>query len=128
MTITRFDRPAVRQVQAEAEAALQAVAQRHGLRLTVNTARFSPATLKLNFQLATAEGEQQQAAEMSAMTDGRVQIGQRFLFRSRYYEVVDFRANAHRYPIIAKRVPDGKRFKFPLTAVTANPNVSAVQP
>jgi hypothetical protein len=44
-------------------------------------------------------------------------VGTRFVFRRRTYEVTGQNMRRWKYPVQAKRLPDGKRFCFPSTSV-----------
>lgn len=46
-------------------------------------------------------------------------VGRTFKFRNRTYTVHTIKRSNHKYPVLATRNPDGKRFKFPADIVTA---------
>lgn len=50
-----------------------------------------------------------------------IAIGKVFASRSRQFRVVEFRPNRPVYPVVAARIPDGKRFKFRASTVLGAP-------
>lgn len=109
-----------REISVEMKTALEAIAAKHGLRLTTGGGNFSASTFapKVKFEVVGALGKPatfDSAAKLLGLPADT--FGKQFLFRGRFYEVTGINMAAPRYPINAKRVADGKGFRFPVTAL-----------
>ena len=120
--IKYFNRPTVRLVSDEAEEALQAVADKYGFALKRENGRFSEEnlTVKFSFAVPAADGAPADFATKAVRVGLDADCwGKQFVSRFDVYEVTGINLRAPKYPVNAKRVSDGRRFKFPVSAVTA---------
>lgn len=100
----------VRQLQKEMKVACEAIAKRHNLDLRAAGGSIGMDKAILRFELV--DPTLKQAALASEGLDNK-----EFTFRGRRYKVVDFVPSRPRFPVVAARQPDGKRFKFPMSVV-----------
>lgn len=129
MTIKSFDRPAVRAVMDECEAALRAVAERHGLTLVRKTCSYRENECPVAFKLLTVvtddDGEvvtpEAQEFVRNAAWYGMQasDLGREFTLRGKRFKVAGSKIRNRKYPIIAECVVTGKRFKLPAEDVAA---------
>lgn len=98
-----MDKKIAKAVFADVQEALQAVATKHGLDVGKTTGRFGATELRINITLN----------EKSEST------GKLFTFRGTNYSFVRYERRRYKYPIIAKRIADGKTYCLPFSAVPA---------
>lgn len=115
-----IDREACRTISADVSAALQAVADRHGLSLTVGGGSFSSTEFKpkVEFQVKTEGGVPAtfaREAKMFGLPDGC--FGKEFVAGGTAYRITGIEVRRHKMPVSAVRVSDGKGFKFPADRV-----------
>jgi hypothetical protein len=118
--MTTFDRPTVRKVSDEAEAALAAVAEKYGMTLTRGNGRFSPdrLTVKFDFCMATEAGAPSDFARKAAMLGLPEDCyGQTFVSRGTRYTVTEINLRRPKYPISGAG-PKGGRYKFTVDTVS----------
>jgi hypothetical protein len=123
MSIT-FSRSTVNAFNNECEAALKVIADKHGLELRRENARFardgSTCTVKYTFaglKAAPADADADvipadfaaKAARYGLPTDCFHRI---FTFRGQPFQITGFNTRNRKYPVLATRVSDGKRFKL----------------
>lgn len=120
--MTSIGRPNVTKLAGEAERALQTVAQKYGLKLTYKGGSYGSTQCALKFEFAVVNGDG--IAETREAVDFRraarlygleaEDLGRIFKsFAGDRFKIVGLSARAKRYPILAERVRDGARFKFP---------------
>ena len=125
MKITHIDREACRIITGEVNEAITAIAKRHGLVLTLGKgAKFSgssvTATYTVSTEVITASGGTapssftRLAPSFGLSPDA---FGKQFLSGGRWFEVVGINPSAHKFPIMAKCISDGKTYKFHATDV-----------
>jgi len=118
-TIKSFDRPTIKALRAEIDAALKAVADRHGIAITSGSATFSDANVSLKIQLATlgeggavntreAEDFRRNAASFGLAADD---LGRSFFSRGKTYTLVGASVKSYKYPLLC-RDDGGKVMKF----------------
>lgn len=129
-TITKLDRPAVRKLQAEAEAALAAVAAKYGMLLNQGGGRFSDDRLAVKFEFAVAADAPAgtPAADMRAPADFARKamlaglpedcFGKTFRCGNAVYTVTGINLSRPKYPVEGEG-PQGGRYKFTLAQVKA---------
>lgn len=119
-----MDRIKTRAIAADAMAALQAVATKHGLVVKYSGGSYgmSNAALKFEFAEKASNGAvltreavdfQQYASVYGLKPDD---LGRQFQHNGYTYKIVGLNARAHKMPIQAVRL-DGKTFKFPENVV-----------
>jgi hypothetical protein len=117
-TITKFGRQQVRQVSDEAEAALQAVAEKYGLVLKRESGRYSANnfTAKFSFAVKAADGSDapasfaRQASLLGLPEDCYGKVFQTWGGKS--YKVTGINLRARKYPVLGECLRTGKTFKF----------------
>ncbi len=103
--ITKFDKPTLRALRADIDAALAAVGAKHGISLSAGNARFdaNTVTFKLNCVLLNSDGkaETREMLDLKALypqlVNKRVSIGPRT-----NGTIVGFNARAQKYPFLLK--------------------------
>lgn len=115
----------VSQISDEALAALKKVAKAHGLTVTGGGGSFSDtdATLRFKFTAPNAPTRDEKIAENfknGATLFGLKpeHFGAEFFVKGTVYKIVGLAPNRPKFPIIAERVKDGKKFKFPVSVKT----------
>lgn len=122
--ISSFNQQNLRELVAAAHEALAPVAKQFGLTLEKKSGSFATEefTFKAIFKTPAAE----KIAETKTLRFiGTVAglpkdiIGKTFTAGKRDYKVLELKPNRPSYPVVASRVPDGRRFKFPVDMVVA---------
>lgn len=121
MTIERIDRATARLLHEEAEAALQAIARKHGLDLKGKTTRYAEDTCKVSWEfIATVDGVEPAKRRWNTYCAQFYltpeDFGRTFTRGGRSYEVTGIKPRAKKYPVQAKDTT-GKRYKFPATVL-----------
>lgn len=116
--ITKFDRTNLRDLRQDIDAALKAVADKHGISIRAGNARFMPQSASMKLELGTI-GEGGQVIDTSA-EEFKVyaplyglsadDLGKKFKsFDGCIYTITGCRPKSRRFPIIAARA-DGRAF------------------
>lgn len=127
MKINQFDKPTLRAMRPEIEKALSVLEGVFGVKVNLGGASYSDSHVTFKFEMAViGEGGQ---AETKMVTDFKqyaqmfdfepTDLGREFVAQGKRYVICGLKPGATRMPIIASRVPDGKRFKFSTNAVRA---------
>ncbi len=136
--MTNFTRPNVRALQSDLSAALAAVAQKHGINITMGNARFSESECRFSKIICQAKGTLAQAApnlpvnsardpyntlesreyiNLAHMhnlpTDG---LGKTFVSMGRTFTIIGLKSSRRKYPVTAVG-SQGGRYKFSATSV-----------
>ncbi len=109
-----FDRPTVRRISDEAEAALAAVAAKYGMTLSRGNGRFSPdrLTVKFDFCMAAEGGAPADFAHKATMLGLPEDCwGKAFISGGTRYTITEINLRRRKYPISAEG-PKGGRYKF----------------
>lgn len=122
MKISTFDRKNAAALQAIMLKALEGVAKEHGVTVSMRGGSLDTSecvfkfAVKANSPEASAANAENQSMILYALgLEGA--LGKRFSFRGTEYEVTGGSLGRHKFPVMAKRVSDGKGFKFPIAAV-----------
>lgn len=124
MTIKQFDRTAVRAVMNECEVALQAVADKHGLKLVRKNVSFLGHECPVAFKLQTVTTDDDGEVVMPEAQDFKrhavlfglkpEDLGCEFTAPSgKRFRIAGAKPRNRKYPILAKCVVTGKIYKFP---------------
>ena len=113
--ITKMTRADVRTISEAAKLALQGVADQFGLTLTVPGGRFSDEAFDGRYSMAL-QGEDGVPADFTRNC-GRFGLkpehfGATFTSNGKTFKISGINTRCPKYPVSAKRVPDGKGFKF----------------
>jgi hypothetical protein len=121
--IKQFDRPAVRAILDECEAALKVVADKHGLRLARKGCSFRAGECPVPFKLMTvATGDNGEVVTAEARDFERCAVlfglkaedlGREFSSRGKRFKICGAKPANRKYPILAKCLSTGKVYKFP---------------
>ncbi len=124
MAITKFDRATCRLLSQEIEAALKAVAQKHGVAIKAGSGSFADTTFKLKVEVSVISASG--VAQSSVVTDfeqhakflglQESDLGKSFLFRGTSYTICGLKLSGRKYPILAKN-KNGKVYKFQVSDV-----------
>jgi len=122
-TIKQFNKQNLKEVRVEIDKTLNELGKKLGIKLSIRNIRFDDLTFR-----TTLEANIPNNAKLFVNPDLNVKaggggggvlptIGLKFFAGSRQYEIIEYKLNRPKFPIIAKRLPDGKRFKFTIDQV-----------
>jgi hypothetical protein len=127
--ITQIDRAATKAIADRAEERLEELAQELGLNVRYAGGSFSASNAVIKFEFAVV-GENGQAATREAEAFKQLaftlglqpdDLGRRFSnITGEVFEIVGLKPKSPRFPLLGKRVRDGKVFKFVPKAVVNN--------
>jgi len=120
-----MERQRVGEIVEGAERALAEFCRQQGLAVSYKGGSIGQGncTLRFEFSELDASGKAQtEDAENFRLFAPRFglkpeDLGRKFAFRGQQYEVIGLRPSAEKYPVLAKRLTDGKVFKFPATQI-----------
>lgn len=125
--ITEFDRTILRMLMDEAEPALKALAEKHGLVLQRSYKSYQKGTLPVMFDFIIREENEagevltREAIEFKKYATAfglkPEDLGRTFESRGETYEICGASIKSSKYPILAKNVKNGKILKFMLESV-----------
>ena len=123
--IQKFDQDVCRLVAAQFEKALQAVAQDLGVSVRYRGGQFSDAvyTMKIEVGVMAGDGDPWTRERENLFRLGELigipkhKIGAVFTLSGVEYRLTGMRTRAGRFPLIAERTDDGRRFKFGIERV-----------
>lgn len=130
--VERFDRPTVHLISEQIDAAIQEMAQRLGVAVSVKGARYRPSnmTVRVELSLLDAKG-QARSPEVEAwqrvatMRGLKVEmLGQAFSFNGKEYRLTGWSSGSSKYPVLADRVTDGRKFKLPERVLNTFPKTT----
>ena len=113
----------VKHLTAVVNEALAAVGRAEGVVLKCGGGTFFATEAKLGLHISLVRedglppGATRWAAGRAAYGLSAVEFGSRFTVKSHVYEVADLAVGRSKFPIIGRRVSDGKMFKFQATAL-----------
>lgn len=121
--VTTFNRQNIRQINAEMEAALKAIANKYGVEVSMGSTRFTGANFTTKVQVATvAEGGITMSKEATDFNRYKtilginMELGNEFERSGKTYTIVGLKPRSKKYPILAK-CSDGKTYKLPVSLV-----------
>ncbi len=129
MTITSFDKPAVKALRDEVNQALLALAEKHGISLAVGNATFaldgSGGTFKLNFAVGAGKTNRDLRLDKFAIELESVltlsykdlKADATYRINGANYKLVGYNRRAHQYPFIGQQVGTDKKYKFSIEQV-----------
>jgi hypothetical protein len=128
MKVTQFDRTNLRQINAEMEAAMKAVAKKYGLEVKLGNTGFSTRNASFKFELMTISDNGQavtkEATDFNRYKNAKgiqANLGDTFEFEDGTYTIVGYKARSI-YPVLAKCNEDNKTYKFPINLVNRQTN------
>lgn len=126
--VTEITKPFLRDAREEMTAALREFGERHGIKVTVGNASFTPgaggnATFKVELATRTPEGEVN-TKEMTAFRQHATmfglkpeQLGIEFTLGGSRYKLVGLNPRARSMPLLGENKANGKVYKLPLYAL-----------
>ncbi len=118
--MAQIDRNTCKQITADAQAALNAVAEKYGLTVKVSGGTYVDTSFRTKVEFLTADAAEQDWRRVAALVGLHPDdFGRSFTVHGDTYRVVGINLRAQRFPVIAER-EDGRRFKFAATAVQRN--------
>ena len=126
MPIQTIDRPTCSMLRDEINAALRAVAERHGIQITAGNAKYSATNVefKVNVCVVSAGGvvetKERQAFRAYCRTYGLKpeDLDKVFVQGHRRFKIAGLKTTSARYPVLAQELGNsGKTFKFPASSV-----------
>lgn len=128
-SVTKFTRTNVRDILEECRAALEPIAEKHGLVLDRKGRTYYADALPVMFQLLvkqTDENGRVLSAEGKAFLEQATlfglkpeDLGRKFQDSGDEYEVCGLKPRSRKYPVLATNTRSGKTFKFPVSVVRA---------
>lgn len=112
MKITSFEKPTLRIINAEIESALQSVATKYGIKISVGNASYNVAecNVKVNMRVPGVANPHAEILGLPTNIEG-VQ----FKMLGTTYEVVRVDANKPKFPIIIKKAEENSMVRYKLT-------------
>lgn len=128
MKITSLNKAMIRRLANEFEDAMNEVAKKYGVEVDYKSARFTSDNGTLKYEVSTIGNDGTlNTREVSNLNRYGKQyglsaedLGRKFEYRNEVYEITGLNPRAHKYPVCARRLRDGKGFKFPLAYIRTN--------
>lgn len=122
--INQFDRTNLRALQADIDAALAAMAEKHGIQIKAGGASFGATAATFKVELAVigdggvAKTRHATEFELFASSYGLAptDLGREFTYKGNGYKITGLSTKSRRFPVEASRT-DGRTFKFPAELV-----------
>jgi hypothetical protein len=95
---------------------MTALAKEMGYEVDVGKIRYTDSTMRCRVELRTEDAAAEIIVPLS-FGDVSESIGRTFAHRTRTYTVIRIEPNRPKFPVLARRDPDGKMFKFPQTVL-----------
>jgi hypothetical protein len=126
--IASLDKKNLHMLRLELQAAAEAVGQKHGIKILVGNARFTPenATFKVEIATIAVDGvvndrtvsDFKQACHVFGLKPEH--FGAEITYGRELYKIAGLTSGrSYKFPILATRLSDGKQFKLPLAAVAS---------
>jgi hypothetical protein len=123
--LERIDRSTVKTLREVLQLACDELSERIGAKVTVGNAKFTDRNATFSVEIATinedGEANSRQAEDFKrfARTYGLVpeHLGKRVMLRGTEFEIIGAAIRSPRFPILVKRVYDGKVYKYPVVAI-----------
>jgi hypothetical protein len=121
--VTTFNRQNIRQINAEMEAALTAIANKYGVDVKLGNTRFTGDNFTTKVQVATV-GESGITMSKEATDFDRyktilgikMDLGQEFQRNGKTYKIIGLKPRSKKYPVLAE-CSDGKTYKLPVDLI-----------
>lgn len=120
MKITKIDRATTRMIASRVEAALAELGRELGVKVSYSGGSYDATRANLKISVEVVDGAGVSEAGKRDFTLwakhyglAETDLGRTFAFRGTVYEITGINPNAPKFAIQAKRIPDGKPFRFP---------------
>lgn len=132
--IKSLDKKGLQMLRQELQAAVDAVGLKHGIKILVGNARFTPDNATFKVEIATvaengmvndhAASDFKQSCGLFGLKPDH--FGAEISYGRERYKIAGLTSGrSYKYPILAERVSDGKKFKLPIAAVSSLADKSA---
>ena len=122
--VSNFDRPTCALLRAEIEKALEAVAKKNGIQIRPKSGTYDGNALVLQIECAVIQDGTVMTREATYFVNFATlygfepsDLGREFTKGSEKYRLDGLKTGASRFPILATRLRDGKRFKMEKNSV-----------
>lgn len=124
---TKLDRATIRLINADVDQALQAVAKKYGVNLSLGSTRFSQQemTTKVTFQLAGEKGESLADLNSVDLFLGPGTFGKVISLHGKLLRIDGFNRRGKSTPVLATCLGDGKRYRLSRETAKESQAVSA---
>jgi hypothetical protein len=122
-----FDRDFVKVIRDKINSNLQSLAEELGVSIDVGNASFTENNIRFKLEVAkvsngtaiTPEVEQwKKYAKMFGLDPAA--FGKTFTYGGNQFRIAGLATRRGKFPVLADRVPDGKKFKFPIEVAKSN--------
>lgn len=131
MKIKKFDRPTLKAIRGDMDAALMAVAEKYGITLEVGNVSFADTNFraKLEARIQFGDGELTVAAQdfvNLARSYGfqPEDLGREFSSNGKRFKITGMKPGSSKYPVLGNCVLTGRGYKFPVDRVKRNLEVA----
>jgi hypothetical protein len=127
MKITRCNQDVVRMLRNEIQKALNKVASTHGVSVRLGSGSYTEQNVRFALEVATigqdGEVNNREASDFKSMAHlyglKPNDLGKTVELRGTKFEIVGLRTKSYRFPIMGKRLYDGKIFKLPAESIAS---------
>jgi hypothetical protein len=121
--VNSFDRANIRQINAEIENALSAVAQKYGVEINLKNTRFSTDNYSTKIEVCTLNNGNvmtKEAIDFNRYKNIKginAELGDAFNYQGDIFTITGYKSRSSKYPILAVSNNNGKTYKFPISLV-----------
>ena len=121
--VNSFDRANIRQINAEIENALSAVAQKYGVEINLKNTRFSTDNYSTKIEVCTLNNGNvmtKEAIDFNRYKNIKginAELGDAFNYQGDIFTITGYKSRSSKYPILAVSNNTGKTYKFPISLV-----------
>ena len=121
--VNSFDRANIRQINAEIENALSAVAQKYGVEINLKNTRFTTSNYSTKIEVCTLNDGTvmtKEAIDFNRYKNIKginAELGDAFNYQGDIFTITGYKSRSSKYPILAVSNNTGKTYKFPISLV-----------
>jgi len=121
--VNSFDRANIRQINAEIENALSAVAQKYGVEINLKNTRFTTDNYSTKIEVCTLNDGTvmtKEAIDFNRYKNIKginAELGDAFNYQGDIFTITGYKSRSSKYPILAVSNNTGKTYKFPISLV-----------
>jgi hypothetical protein len=115
-----FDKDTIKNLRVEIDAALAAIAVKHGIQIRAGNATFSPEFMTMKLEFSTLQNGKPVTKEAEALKLYAPSLGltpehlaKNFVISGVTYRLVGFCPRKQKFPMVCERTSDGKRYGLP---------------
>jgi hypothetical protein len=125
MKITEMNNDSLRLIRTAMQSALDKAAKEYGISIRVGSCSYSDSSARFKVEVATVgsrgvvQSKTRSDFALYATRFGlkKSDLGRTITSRGERFEIVGLKVKSSRYPVLGKRLSDGKLFKLPVEAV-----------